>query len=79
MGYGIDAYWNGPEDRVYLLQAFKFGVQYRVGPTDLNPLLIQLRAELDTEDGKVVFHALEHPEWLRRYMNNSINEDGCWP
>jgi hypothetical protein len=76
-GYGIDAYFQYLDGGISVLQAWKFGTQYRVAH-DSNPLFLKLKAEDNLEDGMVIFHASKYPEHMRRYKNDHINEYGSW-
>jgi hypothetical protein len=72
-GYGIDAYfeYEGSDD-VYVVQWIFYHINWRVGGEvdgGAYPPIVQLRAQAELEDARVVFHVSEHPEWSWKYTH----------
>jgi hypothetical protein len=71
-GYGIDAYFEYDDgDDVYVVQWIVYHIDWRVGEVEDGkyPPIVQLKAQAELEDAKVVFHVSEHPEWSWKYTH----------
>jgi hypothetical protein len=63
-GYDIDAYWENENDEVFIAQWIVYQIDWLLeGGDGTHPPIVQLKAEPELEDGKVVFRVCEYPEW----------------
>lgn len=71
---------TGTQDTNAFIQfGFAFAVGYRIDEDVTEPLIIQVKADTELEDGQVVFRAWDYSEWKRRYTNGVIRDEGHWP
>ncbi len=69
-GYGIDAYFEyESSDEVYVVQWIVYHVEWRVeeAASGTYPPIVQLKAQPELEDSRVVFRVSQHPEWSWKY------------
>ncbi|KAK4158120.1 hypothetical protein C8A00DRAFT_29021 [Chaetomidium leptoderma] len=67
-GCGIDAYWD-QDDELFIVQWIVYQIDWLVRGVDGThpPPIVQLKAQVELEDGKVVFQVCEYPEWSWKY------------